>query len=412
MRIATKTLGCKVNQVETEALAAALPLVAVDFPQAADVYLINSCAVTGTAGAECRAVVRRARRANPEAVIAVTGCYVELAREELREAGAHILVDNTHKAQLPILVAEHLGLELSDYEAAETVWGNGEAPGERIRAFLKVQDGCAAGCSYCIIWKLRGEERNRPIAAVVRAAEKLAAQGIKEIVLTGVHLGAFEPGLVVLLRELLPIGPALRISSLEPECISPELLELMAQQPRIRPHLHLPLQSGSDHILGKMRRRYQYRHFRARVRQAYELVPGFSLSMDLIAGFPGETEEDHQATVRAVEESRPVKLHVFPFSPREGTDAALMPHQVPPPLRQQRTAELIALGERIVQEHIADLVGNTTPFLVERVSDSTARGYTPGYLKVRGRGIAQPGQDRGLLVQGAEGNVITGAVLP
>ncbi len=420
MRAAFRTLGCKVNQVETEALLGflkALEPEVVPLEAGADLVVINTCAVTTQAEADARKEIRKARRANPQAFIVVTGCYAELEGEALRELGADAVVPNARKAELPKVILEHFGLPSDPITTPPNeFWGAGERGllNSRVRAFLKVQDGCQAGCAYCIIPRLRGKERHRPYQEALAEAEALLRAGIKEIVLTGVRLGSYRGhprGLAGLVEDLYHLGAMVRLSSIEPEDTGEDLLKTIARYaPKVRPHLHLSLQTGSDRLLKLMGRRYDKAYYRALVQRAYELIPGFALTTDVIAGLPTETEEEHQETLEFLGEVRPSRVHAFTYTPRPKTRAASLP-QVPIEVRKRRTREIIALAQALAEERIRPKLGEEVEVLVERTRGEEVLGHTPDYYEVRGQGRARPGEVVRLRVEGVEGYTLLGRVL-
>jgi threonylcarbamoyladenosine tRNA methylthiotransferase MtaB len=421
MRAAFRTLGCKVNQVETEALLGFLkalePEVVPVEAGGADLVVINTCAVTTTAEADARKEIRRARRHNPEAFIVVTGCYAELAPEEVEALGADAVVPNARKAELPKVILERFGLPSDPITTPPNeFWGAGERGllNSRVRAFLKVQDGCQVGCAYCIIPRLRGKERHRDYREALAEAEALLRVGIKEIVLTGVRLGSYRGhprGLAGLVEDLYHLGAKVRLSSIEPEDTGEELLRVIARYaPEVRPHLHLSLQTGSDRLLKLMGRRYDKAYYRALVQRAYELIPGFALTTDVIAGLPTETEEEHRETLAFLEELRPTRVHAFTYTPRPKTRAASMP-QVPIEVRKRRTRELIALAQRLAEERIRPKLGGEVEVLVERRQGGFLLGHTPDYYEARLEGQALPGETVLMAVEGVEGYTLLGRVL-
>lgn len=421
MRAAFRTLGCKVNQVETEALLGFLkalePEVVPVEAGGADLVVINTCAVTTTAEADARKEIRRARRHNPEAFIVVTGCYAELSPEEVEALGADAVVPNARKAELPKVILERFGLPSDPITTPPNeFWGAGERGllNSRVRAFLKVQDGCQAGCAYCIIPRLRGKERHRDYREALAEAEALLRMGIKEIVLTGVRLGSYRGhprGLAGLVEDLYHLGARVRLSSIEPEDTGEELLRVIARYaPEVRPHLHLSLQTGSDRLLKLMGRRYDKAYYRALVQRAYELIPGFALTTDVIAGLPTETEEEHRETLAFLEELRPTRVHAFTYTPRPKTRAASMP-QVPIEVRKRRTRELIALAQRLAEERIRPKLGGEVEVLVERRQGGFLLGHTPDYYEARLEGQALPGETVLMAVEGVEGYTLLGRVV-
>jgi threonylcarbamoyladenosine tRNA methylthiotransferase MtaB len=421
MRAAFRTLGCKVNQVETEALLGFLkalePEVVPVEAGGADLVVINTCAVTTTAEADARKEIRRARRHNPEAFIVVTGCYAELSPEEVEALGADAVVPNARKAELPKVILERFGLPSDPITTPPNeFWGAGERGllNSRVRAFLKVQDGCQVGCAYCIIPRLRGKERHRDYREALAEAEALLRVGIKEIVLTGVRLGSYRGhprGLAGLVEDLYHLGAKVRLSSIEPEDTGEDLLRVIARYaPEVRPHLHLSLQTGSDRLLKLMGRRYDKAYYRALVQRAYELIPGFALTTDVIAGLPTETEEEHRETLAFLEELRPTRVHAFTYTPRPKTRAASMP-QVPIEVRKRRTRELIALAQRLAEERIRPKLGGEVEVLVERRQGGFLLGHTPDYYEARLEGQALPGETVLMAVEGVEGYTLLGRVV-
>jgi len=413
MRIAVRTLGCKVNQVESDALVgmlAALEPEVVALEEGADLVVINTCSVTTTAEATARKEIRRARRANPDAFVVVTGCYAELAPEQIAELGADAVVPNRSKAELPRVILERFGLPTDPVTTPPNeFWGAGERGlyTDRVRAFLKIQDGCNAGCAYCIIPRTRGRERHRGWRGVLEEAQALAAAGYRELVLTGVRLGSYAGhprGVAGLLEELVALGVPLRLSSIEPEDTGPELLEVIGRHaPFVRPHLHLSLQTGADRLLALMGRRYDAAYYRQLVAAARERIPGFALTTDVIAGLPTETEDEHRATLDFLREVGPSRVHVFTYTPRPGTRAARLP-QVPHATRKRRTHELIALAEALAEARMRPLLGRRTTVLVERVRSAVAYGHTPDYYEVElgGEGLAA-GREVEVVVEGVSG---------
>ncbi len=417
VRLAVKTLGCKVNQVESDALVGLLkPLnpVVVPLEAGADLVVINTCAVTTTAEADARKEVRRARRANPRAFIVVTGCYAELAPEQMAELGADAVVPNQRKAELPGLILQHFGLPADPLTTPPNeFWGAGERGllNNYVRAFVKVQDGCNAGCAYCIIPRLRGRERHREHHDALQEAEGLLEAGVQEIVLTGVRLGSYRGhprGIAGLVEALARMGAKVRLSSIEPEDTGPELLEVLGRYaPQVRPHLHLSLQTGSDRLLALMGRRYNKAYYRELVEQAYRSIPGFALTTDVIAGLPTETEAEHQETQAFLEEVRPSRVHVFTYTPRPKTRAASLP-QVPLEVRKRRNQELQALAARLAEARVRPLLGGRVEVLVESFRQGKAYGHTPDYYEVEFSGPARIGQTVWVRVEAVERYTLQG----
>lgn len=417
VRLAVKTLGCKVNQVESDALVGLLkPLepVVVPLEAGADLVVINTCAVTTSAEADARKEVRKARRANPKAFIVVTGCYAELAPEQLAELGADVVIPNRRKAELPGAILQHFGLPSDPLTTPPNeFWGAGERGllNNYVRAFVKVQDGCNVGCAYCIIPRLRGRERHREYRSALQEAEALLASGVQEIVLTGVRLGSYRGhprGIAGLVEELALLGAKVRLSSIEPEDTGEELLQVMRRfSPQVRPHLHLSLQTGSARLLALMGRRYDKAYYRSLVQKAYALIPGFALTTDVIAGLPTETEEEHQETLAFLEEVRPSRVHVFTYTPRPKTRAASLP-QVPIEVRKRRNKELQALAARLAEARIQPKLGHRVEVLVESFRGNKAYGHTPDYYEVEFGETARVGQTAWVRVEAIAGYTLQG----
>ncbi len=413
MRVAAKSLGCKVNLAETEAVLGELGKVE-PVEKDAELVFVNTCAVTTTAEAKTRAEIRRARRENPNALLVVSGCFVSRDPATARALGADLVVPNADKPQIAALIREALGERVDPLAAPpEALWGSPERYllNSRVRAFLKVQDGCNAGCAYCIIPKLRGRERSRPAEDALKEARALLEKGVRELVLTGVRLGSYsghEGGLAGLVEDLVALGAYVRLSSIEPEDTDERLIEAIARHaPRVRPHLHLSLQTGSERLLGLMNRRYSLEEYKRIVRLAYEKIPDFALTTDVIAGLPSETEEDFEATLKVLEELRPARVHVFTYTPRPGTRAARLP-QVPHPVKKARTRRLIALATRLAEARIQPKMGKTTTLLVERAEAGVLKGHTPDYYEAEVEGEADPGETVPFLIEGAKGYTLTG----
>ncbi len=401
LRAAFTTLGCKLNQFETEQMRQQLEeagFATVAWGERADVYVVNSCTVTGRADRDARRLVRSARHTNPEAVVVLAGCYADAspdARAALPEAD--LVVPNSEKARLAERLAERGVSPLSVGEEPGACYG-GTGPMVRrfaghTRAFVKVQEGCDANCAYCLIPKARGRARSVPAEDVERQARALGEAGHPELVLIGTHLGRYgidlEPRatLAELVGRLLAIDVVkrMRLSSIEPLEISDALLDLFAGEAsgRICRHLHVPLQSGCDRVLARMRRPYGAGQYRAIIGRCLERVPGLAVGADVIVGFPGESEDDFAETVALVEALPLAYLHVFTYSPRPGTDAAVMPEQVKPEERKRRNLVLRELGARKAAGYAAAQVGQEIEVVIEeKLHDGRRVGVSDNYLKV------------------------------
>ena len=426
-RFAIATLGCKVNQYDSaiiESRLGARGMERCDFDEVADVYIVNTCTVTDRADAESLKLARRARRLNPDARVVMTGCLAQaspavlagspaidavvglgrpedLERAVLGETADRVMVTNLRKARAPI----ELG--------AVALEG-------RTRAFLKLQEGCDQFCSFCIVPTSRGTSRSVEPRRVFDAIDRLAAAGFREVILTGVHLGGYgrdlDPpvsleALLEMVAERSPIG-RVRISSLDPEELSDRVLEIMATSDKFCPHLHLPLQAGTDTTLMRMRRRYDVAHFRNRVERVLELMPSAAVGTDLIAGFPGETAADFDNYFKFIETLPLAYFHVFPYSVRAGTTAAKLPGKVAGAEIKRRAGILRALGEDKRRCFVARFRGSKLKVLLEeRGADGRLKGYSRNYIRVLVEGPDTLGNDEVEVVASrVEGVALVGEV--
>ena len=403
MRVALATLGCKVNQCESAYLEEILSRNNFDirsFTEEADLYCINTCAVTGKAAMQSRQLIRRATRQNRQAKIAVMGCYSQVAAEEIASIPGvtHILGTSEKLALVDYISREevntHPCIHLKDARnAPDPVPLAFSNFSRRTRAFLKVQDGCDSFCTYCIVPYARGRSRSIPLVSVLEQVERFLGTGYQEIVLTGIHLGQWgsdlqpEQELIGLLRSILGHCPPLRLrlSSLEPGEISSHLLALIASEPAICPHLHIPLQSGDATILGRMNRNYHPLFYKEIVLEAIQRIPDLAVGVDVMVGFPGETDEQFQNTFRLIQSLPVAYLHIFPFSPRPGTAAADMEEQSSPALIGQRSRFLRELDKSKRLTFLNRFLGKVRPVLVENRKDAATGlpcGFSDNYLPV------------------------------
>lgn len=399
MRIHLSALGCRLNEAELEqwasAFARAGDQIATD-PEDADVMVMNTCAVTSEAVRKSRQKLQRLQRTNPSAKLVVSGCYSQLATPQaMAELGVDLVVPNTRKDHLVALTRE--AFDQPDMpQAATQPDSTALFTRNRHRAFIKIQDGCRYRCTFCIVTVARGAERSRPIADIVAEVRQLAKEDVKEIVLTGVHVGGYgsdlDTDLAALVKALLDDTdiPRIRFASVEPWDLSPAFLKLF-ENPRVQPHMHLPLQSGSDSVLRRMARRCKTAEFDSLTKSLRDTIPGFNVTTDIIAGFPGETEQEWLESMRFIEAQKFGHIHAFTYSEREGTKAANLPDPVPVPIRQARSRQLHELAETLKQEQLASAVGDIVDILWERgrkSTDSEGRtlwqhsGYTPNYHRV------------------------------
>lgn len=394
IRVRLEALGCRLNEAELQTWARQFRQRGFRIAgpgEPADLVVVNTCAVTGEAVRKSRQILRRASRSNPGARLVVSGCLASLGEAPLAGAEAvDLLVDNRNKDRLVEIAADAFGLparSAEETDAAALLFARG-----RQRAFVKVQDGCRHRCTFCIVTVARGEERSRPIAEVVEEINALVAGGVREVVLTGVHLGGYGSDTGGDLAQLLQAVLAdtdverVRMGSLEPWDIPPGFWGLF-DDPRLMPHLHLPLQSGSDRVLRRMARRCRTADFAALVEAARVRVADINLTTDIIVGFPGETDADYRQTLDFVARIGFGHVHVFGYSARSGTKAAALADQVDAGVRRARVRELQDLAAALKRERLAAQSGRSVPVLLEtRAKDGAGGewlGYTPSYLPVR-----------------------------
>jgi len=402
-KVAFATLGCKVNQCESAYLEEILSknnFNICPFTEEADLYCINTCAVTSRAAMQSRQLIRRAARLNGEAKIVVMGCYSQVAAEEIATIPGvtHILGTSEKLALLDYISrGEEITspcIRLKDARnAPDPTPLVFSAFSRRTRAFLKVQDGCDGFCSYCIVPYARGRSRSIPRVSIIKQVERFLDQGYQEIVLTGIHLGQWgsdlkpKQELIGLLRSILGHcpPPRLRLSSLEPGEIFADLLALIASERNLCPHLHIPLQSGDATILGRMNRHYHPHFYSEIVLEAIHRIPDLAVGVDVMVGFPGETDERFQNTYRLIESLPVAYLHIFPFSPRPGTPAAAMGDQISPTFISQRCRLLRELDKSKRLNFLNRFLGKVRPVLVENRQDASSGlpcGFSDNYLPV------------------------------
>ncbi len=398
------TLGCKLNFAETSTIARQLTNAGyhkVEFDQKADVYVINTCSVTENADRECKLHVKRAMKANPEGLVIVVGCYAQLKPEEIASVdGVDLVLGAKEKfnvlSYLEDLVKMDRGIVHScEIQEADSFIGSYSA-GDRTRAFLKVQDGCDYKCTYCTIPLARGISRSDTIENVVKNAHEISARGIKEIVLTGVNIGDYGKGefgnkrhehtFLDLISELDKVQgiERIRISSIEPNLLKDEAIELVSKSRNFVPHFHIPLQSGSDELLKKMKRRYLTKLYTDRIHKIKSVMPNCAIGVDVIVGFPGETNERFLETYHYLNELPVSYLHVFTYSERENTEAAEMEGSVPVSERKKRNKMLRILSEKKKQDFYRSQLGRTLSVLWEEENkNGMMYGFTENYVRVR-----------------------------
>lgn len=403
-RAAFTTLGCKVNQFETEVIEGLFKqrgYTIVSFDEPADVYVINTCSVTHLGEKKSRQLIRRAARVNPEAVIVATGCYAQVSPDKVAAIPeVDVIVGTQDRSRIVDLVEEARRTRgqvnaVTDIMTAEQFEDIPifDAPG-RTRAFLKIQEGCINFCTYCIIPYARGPLRSRALDSVRREAEKLVAAGFKEIVLTGIHLGAYgrDTGgnleLADAVETVLGVDGLvrLRLSSLESVEVSDRLVELMRRDAKLCPHLHLPLQAGDDHVLSKMNRHYTTEEYSRLVGAIRRRVPDLAVTTDVIVGFPGETPAMFANSLAFVERMAFAKVHIFPYSRRSGTPAAAYPDQVPEEEKKLRVREMQRVAEKGAAAFLDAFVGREMEVLFETANNGVVDGLTGNYIRVYTRG--------------------------
>jgi threonylcarbamoyladenosine tRNA methylthiotransferase MtaB len=408
--VAFHTLGCKLNFSETSSLSRLLEnegFEKKEFDDVADVYVINTCSVTDNADKECRQIVRRIQRKAPESFVIITGCYAQLKPQEISEIpGVSLVLGAAEKFN----IAQHIrelakgdsaricSCDIADVSDFHPSW----SVSDRTRTFLKVQDGCDYNCSFCTIPMARGKSRSDTIINVVRNAEAIAAQGVKEIVLTGVNLGDFRPpdlqdgesrktskedreNFYSLIKELEKVEgiERYRISSIEPNLLTNEIIEFVANSDKFMPHFHIPLQSGSDKILGLMRRRYKRELYAERVKLIKTLMPHCAIGVDVIVGFPGETETEFRETFDFLHSLDISYLHVFTYSERDNTHALNLKPVVPVNMRHERNKTLRNLSYLKMQYFTGQHAGETRKVLFEAYNkNGMMEGYTDNYIRI------------------------------
>lgn len=426
--VAFHTLGCKVNQYDSQAMLELFEQAGYqpgDFDQPCDVYVINTCTVTGTGDKKSLQAVRRARRLNPAADIIVCGCMAQRDGEKLlADTDARLILGTARRAEIVTLLeqAQHEHTRLcavtdvrrAAFEPLLITHQEG-----RTRATLKIQEGCDRFCTYCIIPYVRGGIRSRSVQDVRDEAARLAQAGYREIVLTGIHLTSYGRDLkngdtlLSVIRAVHDIAGVerIRLGSLEPVIATADFARALGEMPKLCPQFHLALQSGCDSVLRRMRRRYDTAAFRESAQALRAVFPDCALTTDVMSGFPGETDAEHRQSLDFCREMRFARMHVFPYSEREGTAAATMPDPVPRHIREERARELIALGAGMAEDYRRAQLGTVRRVLFEQCAEGVSVGYTPEYMRCEAPGTVcgqtLPVRMTGLLPEGFSGEIVT-----
>lgn len=402
-KVAFHTLGCKVNQYETEAMEEIFESQGysiVDENSVADIYVVNTCTVTNLSDRKSRQFIRKSKNKNPSAIVAVVGCYSQVSPEEVEKIeGVDVIIGTSERNRIVELCeAASLGKgkinivrSIKTYKGFEKI--RIEEVKSRTRAFLKIQDGCSQFCSYCIIPYARGPIRSRDFSDIKEESKRLADSGFKELVLTGIHVASYGRDLkgesleevIAKISEINGIE-RIRLSSVEPGLINDSFMKVVASSKKVCDHFHLSLQSGSDTVLQRMNRKYNASEFKEKARLIREYMPDAGLTTDVIVGFPGETDFEFQETMKFVEEIGFSRIHVFKYSPRKGTPAAIMPKQISGPIKIQRSEQLIKLGDKLTETFHQKFDGRIAPVLYEEgdgLLKGMSEGYTTNYIRVK-----------------------------
>ena len=390
---ALHTLGCKVNFTETSMLAKqfqedGLSLVSID--QFADIYVLNTCSVTENANIKCNRLVKKLKRINPNAFIVITGCYAQLKSDQLsKNNDIDLVVGSESKLNIPEIIKKEMNSKLvtSKFDSIES-FSLSYSSGDRVRSFIKVQDGCDYNCTFCTIPLARGKSRSSKISEIVDVVNSLDRKGYKEVVLSGINLGDFGNGsnqnCFQLFQEIEKSTsiPRIRISSIEPNLLSDNIINLIASSKRFMPHFHIPLQSGSDRILKRMNRTYTRNHFIKLATTIRKKLPNAGISTDIIVGFPGESDDNFYVTLQFIIKLNISYLHVFTYSERANTRAINFENKVDKKIRLKRSLILRNFSKKILEEHQNKFIKSSRPVLFEYLKNDKIFGYTDNYIKV------------------------------
>lgn len=422
MKAAIHTLGCKVNIYESEYIINILKengYQIVDFDSKADIYIINTCTVTNTSDKKSEKMIKRARKQNKDAIIIAMGCHAQIKGDNI---DADIIIGNKDKSKIISLIEEYqenknkikriYNLDNVSFEDMYISSFNSHT-----RAFVKIQDGCDAFCSYCIIPYARGPIRSKDPKTVIKEITSLVENGYKEIILTGIHTGKYGKDINYtfeqLLKEIIKIKNLyrIRISSIEINELTDPILNLIKDNQVIAKHLHIPLQSGSDKILKLMDRKYDLKFYKDRIEKIRKMIKDISITTDLIVGFPNENEKDMEDTLKFLKEIKFTKIHTFPYSKREGTKAASMENQIDETIKRKRVKTVLELSDQLEQDFYQSKLNETEEVIIEQTKDGKSYGYTSNYIKVEINSPLRPNEVISVKINKVNNKKVTGKII-
>lgn len=422
MKAAIHTLGCKVNIYESEYITNILKengYQIVDFDSKADIYIINTCTVTNTSDKKSEKMIKRARKQNKDAIIIAMGCHAQIKGDNI---DADIIIGNKDKSKIISLIEEYqenknkikriYNLDNISFEDMYISSFNNHT-----RAFVKIQDGCDAFCSYCIIPYARGPIRSKDPKTVIKEITSLVENGYKEIILTGIHTGKYGKDINYtfeqLLKDIIKIKNLyrIRISSIEINELTDPILNLIKDNKIIAKHLHIPLQSGSDKILKLMDRKYDLKFYKDRIEKIRKMIKDVSITTDLIVGFPNEDEKDMEDTLKFIKEIKFTKIHTFPYSKREGTKAASMENQIDETIKRKRVKTVLELSDQLEQDFYQSKLNKTEELIIEQTKDGKSYGYTSNYIKVEINSPLRPNEVISVKINKVNNKKVTGKII-
>ena len=422
MKAAIHTLGCKVNIYESEYIINILKengYQIVDFDSKADIYIINTCTVTNTSDKKSEKMIKRARKQNKDAIIIAMGCHAQIKGDNI---DADIIIGNKDKSKIISLIEEYqenknkikriYNLDNVSFEDMYISSFNSHT-----RAFVKIQDGCDAFCSYCIIPYARGPIRSKDPKTVIKEITSLVENGYKEIILTGIHTGKYGKDINYtfeqLLKDIIKIKNLyrIRISSIEINELTDPILNLIKDNQVIAKHLHIPLQSGSDKILKLMDRKYDLKFYKDRIEKIRKMIKDVSITTDLIVGFPNENEKDMEDTLKFLKEIKFTKIHTFPYSKREGTKAASMENQIDETIKRKRVKTVLELSDQLEQDFYQSKLNKTEEVIIEQTKDGKSYGYTSNYIKVEINSPLKPNEVISVKINKVNNKKVTGKII-